>query len=256
MDQSLFRLDDRPALVVGAGSGIGRAIAAAYGSVGAIVGCVDIAADGAEETAEGVRAEGGRAVALTCDVTSPEAVDDAVAAFVEGSGAPRVLVNGAAAQDPSGTILDLQPDAWQAVLGVNLTGPYLMSRSVLPHMIAAGGGSIIHIASQMGRVGAPGRPAYCATKGALIQLAKVMAADHAAQNVRVNTLSPGAIETGRLTYRFGTMAEARRVAAPLHLLQRLGQPDEVAAAAIFLASDASSFMTGADLLVDGGYTAV
>ena len=143
-----------------------------------------------------------------------------------------------------------------AVLGVNLTGPYLMSRSVLPHMIAAGGGSIIHIASQMGRVGAPGRPAYCATKGALIQLAKVMAADHAAQNVRVNTLSPGAIETGRLTYRFGTMEEARRVAAPLHLLQRLGQPDEVAAAAIFLASDASSFMTGADLLVDGGYAAV
>ena len=224
MDQTLFRLDDRPALVVGAGSGIGRAIAEAFGSVGARVGCVDISADGAEEAADHVRSQGGQAIALACDVSSPDAVDDVVAAFVSALGAPRVLVNGAAAQDPSGTILDLPPEAWQAVLDVNLTGPYLMSRSALPHMIAAGGGSVIHIASQMGRVGAAGRPAYCATKGALIQLAKVMAADHAADNVRVNTLSPGAIETGRLTYRFGTMEEARRVAAPLHLLQRLGQP--------------------------------
>jgi NAD(P)-dependent dehydrogenase (short-subunit alcohol dehydrogenase family) len=123
-------------------------------------------------------------------------------------------------------------------------------------MIGAGGGSIIHVASQMGRVGAAGRPAYTATKGALIQLAKTMAADHAADNVRVNTLSPGAVETGRMVFRFGSMEEARRVSGPMHLLKRLGQPDEIAAAAVFLASDASTFMTGADLLVDGGYTAV
>jgi NAD(P)-dependent dehydrogenase (short-subunit alcohol dehydrogenase family) len=139
---------------------------------------------------------------------------------------------------------------------VNVKGAYLMSRPVLPMMAKAGGGTIILIASQLGRVGAPGRAVYCATKGALIQLAKAMAVDHAAQNVRVNALSPGAVETRRLVLRFGDMEAARRIAGPKHVLNRLGQPEEIARAALFLASDASSFMTGADMLVDGGYTAI
>lgn len=256
MDEKLFRLDDRPAMVVGAGSGIGRSIAAAFAAVGASVGCVDVSRDAALETAGIIESNGGKATAISCNVTQEDAVNEAVMQFVASHGQPRILVNGAAAHDKTGTILDLPPAEWNAVLSVNLTGPYLMSRTVLPHMIAAGGGSIIHIASQMGSVGSPGRPAYCATKGALIQLAKVMAADHADKNVRVNTLSPGAVETGRMTFRFGTMEEARRVSGPLHLLKRLGQPDEIAAAAIFLGSDASSFMTGSDLIVDGGYTAI
>src|SRR5262249_30292520 len=120
----------------------------------------------------------------------------------------------------------------------------------------AGGGSIIHIASQLGSVAAPRRAAYCASKGALIQLAKAMAVDHAAEKIRVNTLSPGAVETERLVKRFGDMEGARRHSGPTHLVGRLGQPDEIAAAAVFLASDAASFMTGADMLVDGGYNAV
>lgn len=256
IDEKLFRLDDRPALVVGAGSGIGRAIAMSFGNVGAPIGCVDIAEEAARKTAEEINSSGGRAIGVHCDVSREASVNEAVNAFMKNLGAPRILVNGAAARENSGTILDLPPEEWNAVLDVNLTGAYLMSRAILPHMIAAGGGSIIHIASQMGRVGALERPAYCATKGALIQLAKAMAADHAADNVRVNTLSPGAIETGRMTFRFGSMEEARRISGPLHLLKRLGQPSEVAAAAIFLASDASSFMTGSDLLVDGGYAAV
>ena len=256
MDERAFRLDSRAGMVVGAGSGIGRAIALAFGAVGATVGCVDRSEETAKSTAREIMAAGGKAEAIACDVTSEAEVGSAVARFVAACGPPRILVNGAAADDPSGTILELTPAWWNKVLAVNLTGPYLMSRTVLPHMIAAGGGSIIHIASQMGRVGAAGRPAYCATKGALIQLAKVMAADHAADNIRVNTLSPGAVETRRMVLRFGDMETARQVSGPLHLLKRLGQPDEIAAAAIFLASDASSFMTGADLLVDGGYTAV
>jgi NAD(P)-dependent dehydrogenase (short-subunit alcohol dehydrogenase family) len=256
MDEGLFRLDGRPGMVVGAGSGIGRAIALAFSGVGAVVGCVDRSEETARATMQDILAAGGKAEAITCDVTNETEVNAAVARFVAACGLPRVLVNGAAADDPSGTILELTPAWWTKVLAVNLTGPYLMSRAVLPHMIAAGGGSIIHIASQMGRVGAAGRPAYCATKGGLIQLAKVMAADHAAQNIRVNTLSPGAVETRRMVLRFGDMDSARRTSGPLHLLKRLGQPEEIAAAAIFLASDASSFMTGADLLVDGGYTAV
>ena len=256
MDERAFRLDGRAALVVGAGSGIGRAIALAFGAVGATVGCVDKSEETAQATMREIIAAGGKAEAIACDVTDEAAVNAAVARFLAACGPPRILVNGAAYDDATGTILELPPAEWAKVLAVNLTGPYLMSRAVLPHMIAAGGGSIIHIASQMGRVGAAGRPAYCATKGALIQLAKVMAADHAAQNIRVNTLSPGAVETRRMVLRFGDMATARQVSGPLHLLKRLGQPDEIAAAAIFLASDASSFMTGADLLVDGGYTAV
>jgi NAD(P)-dependent dehydrogenase (short-subunit alcohol dehydrogenase family) len=152
-------------------------------------------------------------------------------------------------------VLDLTLSDWNQVFAVNVGGAFLMSRAILPAMIAAGGGSIIHIASQLGSVAASRRAAYCATKGALIQLAKAMATDHATQNIRVNTLSPGAVETERLITRFGDMDTARRTAGPKHLLQRLGQPEEIALAAVFLASDASSFMTGADLLVDGGYNA-
>ena len=256
MDERLFRLDGRTALVVGAATGIGRSIALAFGAFGAHVGCIDRNGEGAKATMREIAQAGGKAEAIACDVTDETDVGAAVRQCVVACGPPRVLVNGAAADDPTGTILELSPAQWQMTLAVNLTGAYLMSRAVLPHMIAAGGGSIIHIASQMGRVGAAGRPAYCATKGALIQLAKVMAADHAAQNIRVNTLSPGAVETRRMILRFGDMETARKTSGPLHLLKRLGQPDEIASAAVFLASDASSFMTGADLLVDGGYTAV
>ena len=131
-----------------------------------------------------------------------------------------------------------------------------MSRAALPVMIAGGGGTIIHVASQLGHVGSAGRPAYCATKGALLQLTKAMAADHAADGIRVVSLSPGAVETHRMILRHGNMEEARRVSGPKHLLGRLGLPNEIAQAAVFLASPGASFMTGTDLLVDGGYAAI
>ena len=167
-----------------------------------------------------------------------------------------VLLYGAATHDASATVPELEESVWERVMRVNLTGAYLVSKACLPVMIKGGGGSIILIASQLGRVASAGRAAYCTTKGGLIQLAKVMAADHAAQGVRVNTLSPGAVETDRLVRRWGDMGKAREIMSPKHLLGRLGQPDEIARAALFLASPASSFMTGADLLVDGGYTAI
>jgi NAD(P)-dependent dehydrogenase (short-subunit alcohol dehydrogenase family) len=195
-------------------------------------------------------------MALATDVAEEAATLEAVAAVLRAWEGVGILVNGAAPHDPTGTILELPPAAWSQVFAVQVTGAYYMSRAVLPAMIAAGAGAIIHIASQMGHVGSPGRPAYCAAKGALIQLAKVMALDHAAQGIRVNSLSPGAVETGRLLFRHGTMAEARAASVPKHPIGRLGLPEEIAAAALFLASDASSFMTGADLLVDGGYTAI
>jgi len=249
-------LAGKAAMVTGAGNGIGRAISTAFAAAGAAVACLDIDPGAAEETARMIAAAGGRALARQCDVSIETDTKAAAAAAQSAFGAIQILVNAAATVDPNGSVLEIAPADWSRAFAVNVMGAYLMSRAVLPAMIEAGGGSIIHIGSQLGRVGAPGRPAYCASKGAIIQLAKAMAIDHAAQNIRVNALSPGAVETGRLLRRYGNMETARREAGPKHLLNRLGLPAEIAQAALFLASDASSFMTGADMLVDGGYTAI
>ena len=250
----VYSLNGKNAVVSGAGSGIGRAIALAFAAAGANVACLDLDGDAAAATAAEA-AKSGRAIAVACDVSREDDVTTAAEKVLSEFNAVHILVSGAAGHDPTATVLELTLAQWNAVFGVNVAGAFLLSRAFLPSMIAAGGGSIILIASQHGSVAAPGRAVYCASKGALIQLAKTMAADHAAQNVRVNTLSPGATETERLVKRFGDMEAARRISGPKHLLGRLGQPDEIAAAAVFLASDASSFMTGADLLVDGGYNA-
>src|SRR5262249_43619981 len=162
-----------------------------------------------------------------CDVTDETSIAEALKAAVAAHGSPRVLVNGAAMREPTGTIVELEPADWNRAIAINLSGAYLVSRAVIPHLTAGGGGSIIHIASQMGRVGAPGRGVYCATKGALIQLAKVMAVDHARDKIRVNTLSPGAIETERISFRYGSMAKARTQAVPKHPIGRLGQAEEI-----------------------------
>lgn len=254
MTNDPYSLRGKTAVVTGAGAGIGRAICLAFARAGAQVACVDVDTDAAAATCDDV-AKIGRTIAIACDVGNEADVASAAKAVLDAFGTVNVLVNGAAGHDPNGTVLDLSLADWNRVFAVNVGGAFLMSRAILPAMIAAGGGSIIHIASQLGSVAAPKRAVYVATKGALIQLAKAMATDHAAQNVRVNTLSPGAVETERLVRRFGDIETARRVSGPKHLLGRLGQPDEIANAAVFLASDASSFMTGADLLVDGGYTA-
>lgn len=251
-----YRLDGRVALVAGAAYGIGRAIALALAEAGAAVACLDIDGDAVQTTARAVGETGGKSIAIRCDATDEASVSAAVADAAQRLGPPRVLVHGVATLDVGGPVMETDLATWNKVVAVNLTSAFLTSRAVLPRMIAAGGGSIILIASQLGSVGAPERAAYCATKGALIQLAKAMAAELAPQKVRVNTLSPGAIETRRLEFRYGDMARARAAIASKHLVDRLGQPEEIAAAALFLASDASSFMTGADLLVDGGYNAV
>ncbi|MBV8752545.1 MAG: glucose 1-dehydrogenase [Hyphomicrobiales bacterium] len=249
-------LTGKAALVTGAGSGIGRAIAETFAKAGAAVACVDVDQAQAKAVAQSIAQSGGRALALTCDVSRESDTQAAAAAARDELGPVRVLVNAAAVIDKNATVLELDPDDWDRIFAVNVKGAFLMSRAVLPMMIAAGGGSIIHIASQLGRVGAPHRAAYCSTKGAVIQLAKAMAVDHAKDNVRVNALSPGAVATRRMLHRYGNMDEARREAGPKHLLNRLGEPEEIAQAALFLASDGASFMTGADLLVDGGYTTV
>jgi NAD(P)-dependent dehydrogenase (short-subunit alcohol dehydrogenase family) len=250
------RLDGKSAIVVGAANGIGRATALAFAAAGAGVACADVEAAGAKTTAADIETAGGHAMAVHLDVTDSASCRAAVAATVERFGGVDVLLYGAADNDRSATVLELDEAAWDRVIRINLTGAFLMVKATIPAMITRGGGSVILIASQLGRVASPGRPAYCATKGALIQLAKVLAADHAAQGIRANTLSPGAVETRRMLQRWTSMEEARKVMAPRHLVGRLGQPDEIAQAALYLASDVSRFMTGADLLIDGGYTAI
>ena len=251
-----MRLDGKSAIVVGAANGIGRATALAFAAAGAAVACADVEAAGAKTTAADIEKSGGRAMPVHLDVTEGVSCRAAVAAAVERFGGVDVLLYGAADNDRTATVLELDEAAWDRTIRINLTGAFLMAKATIPAMVARGGGSVILIASQLGRVAAPGRPAYCATKGALIQLAKVLAADHAAQGIRANALSPGAIETRRMLQRWKSMDEARTVMGPKHLVNRLGQPDEIAQAALYLASDASRFMTGSDLLIDGGYTAV
>jgi NAD(P)-dependent dehydrogenase (short-subunit alcohol dehydrogenase family) len=163
-----------------------------------------------------------------------------------------VLVSNAVHDLPLGPLTGISHDDWRRTMAVNLDSAFLLSKHAIPAMVSCGGGSIILVASQLARVARPGRPWYCAAKGALLNLTKAMALDHAEQRIRVNSLSPGPVETERYLKNFPDLESARR--SHHTLMGRLGNVDEIAAGAVFLASDESSFMTGSDLLIDGGYT--
>jgi NAD(P)-dependent dehydrogenase (short-subunit alcohol dehydrogenase family) len=249
------RLDGRAAIVTGAGHGIGRAIALCFGQRGAIVVCTDLDERAAKECVERIQSAGGRAVARGCDVADARqaaAVVDEAAALTGGL---RILVNNAAAFPPMCKITELEEAHWQRALAVNLTGVFNLCRAAIEPMRRAGGGSIVNVASQLGHVGAPGRAVYAATKAAVIQLSKTLALDHSADGIRVNSLSPGPVASERVIARYGGVEATDQRFAASCPLGRAGRPAEIARAALFLACDDSSFMTGADLLVDGGYTA-
>lgn len=252
----MSRLAGKAALVTGAGGAIGGAISRRFAAEGAAVACLDVDGDAAGRTAAVIAASGGNAFSVTCDVARADQVREAMARAVGKFGGIQVLVNAAANTDPGFTIVDIDEADWKATLDVNLTGVFLVCKYAIPELAATGGGSIVIVASQLGRVVVPKRPAYVTSKAALLQLSRALAVDHAGDGIRVNTISPGAIETDRLTVRFGTMEKARETLAPLHPIGRLGRPEEIANGALFLASEESSFMTGADLVMDGGYTCV
>jgi len=252
----MTRLANRVAVVTGAGHGIGRAVALAFAREGAAVQCLDLDAASAEAVAAEIAAAGGKAAHAACDVRDSRALAQGIAAGAGVFGGLDVVVANAATMTPTESVETLDEEDWREALDVNLTGVFLTCKHALPHLRARGGGSVILMASQMGRVAYPGQAAYCACKGALLQLAKVMALDHAGDGIRVNTLSPGGTATRRLARRFGDLDQAEaRWGAPMHPLGRLARPGEIADGAVFLASDESSFMTGADLLLDGGYSA-
>ena len=251
------RLAGKRALVTGAGSGIGRAIAFAFAAEGAALLCSDRNADAARETASRIAASGGRAVSDLCDVSDAAAVRRSIALAGSALQGLEVLVNNAAFFAPRMPAGALDEASWARTLAVNLSGCYLMSRYAIPVMARGGGGSIIHVASAHAHVANFGQTAYCTSKGGLLMLSRGIAVDHAKDRIRSNTLSPGGVATQGMADLYG--GDWRRAekewGEPMHVLGRNGRVEEIAAGAVFLASDESSFMSGADLLVDGGYTA-
>jgi NAD(P)-dependent dehydrogenase (short-subunit alcohol dehydrogenase family) len=245
-------MQGKVALVTGAGSGIGWATARRLAAEGARVACVDRAADRARETVRAITAAGGEALAIHADVTEPadceRIVDETVARF----SLLTTLVNSAGVR-PERMDRTPPPGEWERVVDTNLTGTYLASRAALPALSASGHGSVTNLASIYGLVGGSLSPAYAASKGAVVNLSRQMAIQWAPK-VRVNCVCPGVIETP-MTRALLDDPAWREAILLKYPLQRFGQPDEVAAAILYLASDEAAFVTGVALPIDGGYTA-
>jgi NAD(P)-dependent dehydrogenase (short-subunit alcohol dehydrogenase family) len=249
-------IDDQVAIVTGGASGLGEVIAHRLAAEGATVVVADIDAPGAQTVADAIVARGRNSVAVTCDVTSREQVDAMVdeAARIGRIGA---LVLSAAIESIT-PVIDLSDDDWQRVLDIDLKGPFLCMRAAIPHMVTGGGGSVIAMGSTLGLIVAPGHPAYCAAKGALVNLCKQAAIEHAPDGVRVNVLAPSATDTG-LFMKFSAMApdpEALRAQiAATNPMGRIGTAEEVCDAVVFLASDQSRYISGTIVPLDGGLAA-
>jgi len=233
---------ERVAVVTGAARGIGQAIAERLLGEGLQVHALDL-----YPVAEALSRNG--LIFHRCDVANLAQVSAAASRI----GDVDVLVNNAAAVTPAVAITDLSPEDWHRAMAVNVTGLFNVSRSFLPRM--GRGGSIINLASTFGHVGSPGRVAYSTTKGAVLAFTRSLALDLATRGIRVNSVSPGAVTTDRLVELFGSNELAEAYLAPLHPIGRTGFPADIANAVWFLATEQSAFMTGADLRVDGGYTA-
>ncbi|MPZ56413.1 MAG: SDR family oxidoreductase [Rhizobiales bacterium] len=248
------KLAGRVALIPGGGGEIGAAIARRFAQEGASVVAADILRARADAVARAIVAEGGRAVSIEVDIADPRSAEAAVVAAVAAFGRLTTLVNVAAAPvSPAGTVETMPLAEWSKEVSVNLTGTFLMCKYAVPELRRAGGGTIITIASQLGHLGVPERAAYCTTKAALIHFTRILAMDHAKDGIRANSISPGFILTDRSSAGSGGKENARKVMGRKHLLGRPGMPEEIAAGALYLASDESSFVTGSDLLIDGGY---
>lgn len=249
------RLTQRVALVTGGGGEIGGAICRGFAAEGAEIAVADLAPAKSEAVARVIAGSGGRALALQVDVADEASAKDAVERTIASFGRLTTLVNVAATVTPDGTVETLSLDDWNNAIAVNLTGAFVMCKYAVPELRRAGGGSIINIASQLGHLGVPLRSPYCTTKAALIHFTRILAMDHAVDKIRANTISPGFILTERSSRRSGGKERARAMAGPRHLLNRPGEPEEIAAGAIYLASDEAAFVTATDLLIDGGYIA-
>jgi NAD(P)-dependent dehydrogenase (short-subunit alcohol dehydrogenase family) len=255
-------LNDRVVLLTGGATGIGRAIALDMAAAGATVAIGDTNTDGGQQTVEEILSAGGRACFRACDVTEVDQVTALVNGAVADFGRLDVLVNDAGVSGGSRRLHELDVDAWDRTIAVNLRGTFLCARAAIPHLLRNPRSAMINIASTYGIIGAPLAPSYCASKAGIINLTRQLAVDYSPEGLRVNAICPGYIDTdmgGRrasLPLAERTVAEARREAnAALQPIGRQAEAQEVGRVATFLASQDASFMTGSIVTVDGGCTA-
>ncbi len=256
-ENSVTRLSGKVALITGGGTGIGRAIALAFAREGASVAVAGRRLEKLREVINEVHKQDAAGLAMECDVTRARDVDRAVKGTVERFGRVNVLVNNAGTLHVS-TVEGISEEEWDRVMTVNVKGPFLMSRAVLPEFRKCGGGVIVNLGSVLGLVAVKDRAAYCASKGGVTMLTKAMAVDHAHENIRVNCICPSIVETELVKGVFDqseqgqALRKARVATIPLG---RIGQPADVAEMAVFLASEESSWLTGTAIPLDGGVTA-
>lgn len=244
----------RVAFVTGATTGIGRATAVAFAERGAAVVVADISADGCRETAEVITRAGGQAVAVTCDVTKSHDVQAALNQTVEAFGRLDFAFNNAGVEQPVMPIVDVTEDEWDRVVGVNLRGVFLCMKYEIPLMLETGGGAIVNTSSGAGVSGFAGQGAYAASKHGVIGLTKSAALDYAAANVRINAVCPGIVDTPMMDRFSGGTPEGRQRVIDQEPIGRMGRPEEIASAVLWLCSDSAAFTIGHALVMDGGQT--